>query len=251
MSFEPKDGWYCEACNEVYPIPEGKCPQCGVGNMSDWEEGEQDAWSWSTESHYTKPSGTDYRICDNCGYEEDQEHYDPRSDPDYLYEIERDRRDNEARGDHMASYFGAKKEAAGEHPSTGEGHKCMSCGKSTPPGWGPTMCAECAKNEDKKASSYFDITKTAQWFDEAIKQPNDDPIPCNRCGEMKPDVEERDSFGIYAGKMCCECAYAGYRDHCGLIKNPDGTFSEGGQGNPAELEEMGEQVEPEDGGFYG
>ena len=312
-----------------------ECPQCG-GPMSDWEEGEVDAWNQSTETHYTKPSGKEYRTCAECGYKEEQEVYNPRNDPDYQYER---MRDDEMDGGRFASSLGAKI-AAGEHPSKGEGHKCMKCGKPTQAGWGPTMCAECAKNE-KKAGSYFDLSKvsqvksetcpkchsgflsqwemeqkpsdqgtmgitnmlsrscsndmcdfyetkpyqaeqpggnpwagsdflgkdsdipdsdfgnndsivasgsgrkTAQFFDEAIQQPNNEVIPCNRCGEQKPDVEERNSYGIYAGRMCAECAYDSYRDHCGLVKNPDGTYSEGSQGDKRELEDMGEVIEPD------
>lgn len=52
---------------------------------------------------------------------------------------------------------------------------------------------------------------------------------CTCCGEYKPgDVERRFSFGIYAGRLCSECARK-YVDHCGL----DGY----GQGDPRELDE--------------
>jgi len=60
---------------------------------------------------------------------------------------------------------------------------------------------------------------------------------CFGCGQEKPDVEERYSYGIYAGKMCRNCAVMKYKDHCGVIT--------GEQGDPRELEELGEQVEPE------
>lgn len=138
-------------------------------------------------------------------------------------------------------------EQAGKHPSTGEPHKCIKCKKPTQPGWGPTMCPECSK---KEANSYFDLLKIAQHFDEAIQEPNNDPIPCNSCGEPKPDVEERHSYGIYAGRLCNDCAYKGFRDHCGLVKLPNGRYSDGQQVDTRELEEMGEVVEPEDGGFF-
>ncbi len=38
---------------------------------------------------------------------------------------------------------------------------------------------------------------------------------CTRCGMARNDVEERYSFGVYAGKLCISCC-AGYRDNCGL-----------------------------------
>lgn len=52
---------------------------------------------------------------------------------------------------------------------------------------------------------------------------------CSRCGEELDDVEERYSFGVYAGRLCRRCAIDGYVDHCGLI--------DGGQGNPTDLDE--------------
>jgi hypothetical protein len=61
---------------------------------------------------------------------------------------------------------------------------------------------------------------------------------CGYCHEQKPNAkQERYSYSVYAGKMCDECAYSRYRDHCGL---------EGEQGNPADLDE---DLEPED--YYG
>lgn len=45
-------------------------------------------------------------------------------------------------------------------------------------------------------------------------------------------MEEQYSFGVYAGTMCHECAYKGFRDHCGL-------GPEGRQGTPQEYEELG------------
>lgn len=73
------------------------------------------------------------------------------------------------------------------------------------------------------------------------QEPAEPSRPCSRCRQPKDDVLERYSFGIYAGKMCDDCAYRGYRDHCGLVRNPDGTYSEGRQGDPNTLDE---QVEP-------
>lgn len=52
---------------------------------------------------------------------------------------------------------------------------------------------------------------------------------CPKCRSHVPqgDVTQRYSFGVYAGKLCTECCYT-YRDACGL---------EGGQGDPADLDE--------------
>jgi hypothetical protein len=61
---------------------------------------------------------------------------------------------------------------------------------------------------------------------------------CRKCGEEKDTVEEQYSYGVYAGKMCRECAINGYRDHCGLLDDE--------QGDPRELEEMGEVYWEED-----
>jgi len=64
-------------------------------------------------------------------------------------------------------------------------------------------------------------------------------IECNRCGEEREDIEQRYSFGIPAGTMCDKCAYDAYRDHCGLVKNADGTYSEDGeQGAVEDLDEF-------------
>jgi len=52
---------------------------------------------------------------------------------------------------------------------------------------------------------------------------------CTRCSGYKPgDVEQRYSFGVYAGRLCSDCCRT-YQDHCGL----DG-FD---QGDPGELDE--------------
>ena len=61
---------------------------------------------------------------------------------------------------------------------------------------------------------------------------------CAYCKEQKPNAkQERYSFTVYAGKMCDDCAYSKYRDHCGL---------DGAQGNAQDLDE---DLEPED--YYG
>lgn len=59
---------------------------------------------------------------------------------------------------------------------------------------------------------------------------------CTHCGEEKDDVEERYSYGVYAGKLCITCCYS-YRDHCGIDQ---------GQGSPEDLEAMGETYWEED-----
>ena len=52
---------------------------------------------------------------------------------------------------------------------------------------------------------------------------------CRYCNKQKPRAkQERYSFSVYAGKMCDDCAYRKYRDHCGL---------DGSQGDPQDLEE--------------
>jgi hypothetical protein len=43
---------------------------------------------------------------------------------------------------------------------------------------------------------------------------------CRKCGEVKATVDRRYSFGIFAGRMCNECAMT-YKDHCG-IDMPEG-----------------------------
>lgn len=37
---------------------------------------------------------------------------------------------------------------------------------------------------------------------------------CTSCGEESETVEQRWSFGYYAGRICLRCAYK-YKDHCG------------------------------------
>ena len=64
--------------------------------------------------------------------------------------------------------------------------------------------------------------------------PKTDTNFCNSCRKSKPDVEKRYSFGFYAGKLCNACAFAKFRDHCGLA-TPQG--GEGKQGDPTELDE--------------
>lgn len=61
---------------------------------------------------------------------------------------------------------------------------------------------------------------------------------CSRCGQAKNDVEERYSFGVYAGRLCVQCC-VGYRDRCGLDQP---------QGDPRVLEAEGEVYWEEGGG---
>jgi hypothetical protein len=54
------------------------------------------------------------------------------------------------------------------------------------------------------------------------------PHKCPRCKEFETEdnpVDERYSFGCYAGILCRKCAIRGYIDHCG-IDRPMGTPSE-------------------------
>ena len=55
---------------------------------------------------------------------------------------------------------------------------------------------------------------------------------CFGCGkDGLDDVEERYSYGVYAGKLCTKCCYR-YRDHCGVDDDE--------QGSPNEMIESGE-----------
>lgn len=87
-----------------------------------------------------------------------------------------------------------------------------------------------------------ELTSDGATKEECWKCEGTGTLGCTRCGSKK-DVEDRHSFGIPAGRLCRECAVNGYKDSCGLL--------DGEQGDPRELEEMGEVVEPEDGGFFG
>ena len=61
---------------------------------------------------------------------------------------------------------------------------------------------------------------------------------CPKCHEKKEDIDERYSFGVYAGVMCVDCAKSSFRDQCGL----------GGeeQGDPGDLDEEYEPDDPSD-----
>ena len=44
---------------------------------------------------------------------------------------------------------------------------------------------------------------------------------CAYCKEDKPRGQmERYSASVYAGRMCDDCAYRKYRDHCGVDGTP-------------------------------
>jgi hypothetical protein len=58
---------------------------------------------------------------------------------------------------------------------------------------------------------------------------------CPRCHKEKEDVEDRYSYGIYAGRYCSECAYKVFRDHCGLVKDDRGNIVEGGEQGAVEV----------------
>lgn len=51
---------------------------------------------------------------------------------------------------------------------------------------------------------------------------------CTSCGKERPDVEERYSFGFYAGRLCVPCCRK-YKDQCGLDQ---------GQGDVRDLHEF-------------
>jgi hypothetical protein len=46
---------------------------------------------------------------------------------------------------------------------------------------------------------------------------------CTKCGTKSSKVEERYSFGIYAGRLCIPCCRS-FRDHCGVDGGRDATM---------------------------
>lgn len=61
---------------------------------------------------------------------------------------------------------------------------------------------------------------------------------CAYCREQKPRAkQERYSASVYAGRMCDDCAYRKYRDHCGLDDTPMLTQAD-----------LSEDLEPDDWG---
>jgi hypothetical protein len=75
---------------------------------------------------------------------------------------------------------------------------------------------------------HIETLTNAEWDERA------DRAFCSRCGLNKPSVSVKHSYGIYAGRLCDDCARAGYRDACGL---------DGEQGSQAELEMDGEVID--------
>lgn len=79
---------------------------------------------------------------------------------------------------------------------------------------------------------------------EVVWVPKDrcEEIPTSECGychEQKPNAkQERYSAGCYAGRMCNDCAYSRYRDHCGVDGTPQLTQAD-----------VCEDIEPDDWGF--
>ena len=57
--------------------------------------------------------------------------------------------------------------------------------------------------------------------------PIDITSECSRCHNKSDDIQERYSFGVYAGVFCEECCMS-YRDHCGIDQE---------QGLPCDLDE--------------
>lgn len=85
-----------------------------------------------------------------------------------------------------------------------------------------TLCRLCKTNEATSATADgIPVCRECRRYN-----------VCQKCKLAKDSVEEQYSFGVYAGTMCHECAYKGFRDHCGL-------GPEGRQGTPQEYEELG------------
>jgi hypothetical protein len=87
--------------------------------------------------------------------------------------------------------------------------------------------AACGSCRQGQAEDHVSELREGGWWFRCI---------CPSCREPG-DVEERYSFGIYAGRFCLKCC-GRYRDNCGEDQP---------QGDPAILEAEGERVEPEDG----
>ena len=101
---------------------------------------------------------------------------------------------------------------------------CPDCGnylvKHYPKTGSPFLiCSVCREEfyEDQREPDHIDIIRTP--FREGHR--------CGKCGEIRDDVEDRDSYGIYAGRFCVPCC-SSYRDNCGVDRP---------QGDPADLDE--------------
>ncbi len=102
------------------------------------------------------------------------------------------------------------------------------------------MC--CMSKEDQRewARNNFwppDSTIYPKWPSEVQNECLKMIAEHHMCSCGRDDKREQYSFGIYAGKMCDECAYEKYADHCGLGLE--------GQGDQNELRMMGETIEAE------
>jgi hypothetical protein len=104
------------------------------------------------------------------------------------------------------------------------GLKCPGCG-STPQKAFP----------EYEPSFYFCLTCQEEYQEHGTEPDRTELIRvrarenhfCRKCGQVKEDVEDRYSFGVYAGRFCIPCC-SGYRDNCGVGQD---------QGDPADLDE--------------
>jgi len=87
------------------------------------------------------------------------------------------------------------------------------------------------ERDGDKAAELYDVTRPAASTAHPSPVPAcpSDPFDiCSRCNQHKPgNVEDRYSFGQYAGRLCVACC-AIYSDNCGL---------DGSQGDPTTLAE--------------
>jgi len=87
------------------------------------------------------------------------------------------------------------------------------------------------ERDGDKAAELYDATRPAASTAHPSPVPAcpSDPFDiCSRCNQHKPgNVEDRYSFGQYAGRLCVACC-AIYSDNCGL---------DGSQGDPTTLAE--------------
>ena len=87
------------------------------------------------------------------------------------------------------------------------------------------VCASCEAQRDPDGRCFdAEYCPDVQRGTGSITDPE---LCCGRCGKAGYDVEERYSFGVYAGKLCPSCC-SSFRDNCGLDQP---------QGNPADLDE--------------
>lgn len=79
-------------------------------------------------------------------------------------------------------------------------------------------------NSNMKGDEMTEYVCSDELQDDEYVDPFDTDNHCFKCGEKKDTVEEQYSFGVYAGRMCRECAINGYRDHCGLLDGEQGDY---------------------------